>query len=62
MHINNSVSNYFLDALIYTEQMQNKLDILKTEERQLNDDLAVFDIKYIHSLEIGKLQEVINII
>lgn len=38
--------------------MQNKLEILKTEERQLNDDLAVFEIKYIHSVEIGKLQEV----
>jgi len=40
--------------------MQNKLEILKTEERQLNDDLAAFEIKYIHSVEIGKLQEVRN--
>jgi len=58
MCINNSVSNNFLDALKYTEQIQNKLEILKTEERKLNDDLAVFEIKYIHSVEIGKLQEV----
>lgn len=43
---------------MYTEQMQNELEILKTEERQLNDDLAVFEIKYIHSIEIVKLQEV----
>jgi len=60
MCINNSVSNIFLDALKYTEQIQNKLEILKTEEKQLNDDLAVFEIKYIHSVEIGKLQEVRN--
>jgi len=36
------------------------LELLKTEEKQLNDDLAVFEIKYIHSVEIGKLQEVRN--
>ncbi|CAI6360698.1 unnamed protein product [Macrosiphum euphorbiae] len=42
--------------------MQNKLEILKTEERQLNDDLAVFEIKYIHSVEIGKLQEEILVL
>lgn len=42
--------------------MQNKLTVLKTEEKQLNDDLAVFEINYIQSVEIGKLQEVINII
>lgn len=43
---------------MYTEQIQNKLEILKIEEKQLNDDLDVFEIKYIHSDEIGKLQEV----
>ncbi|XP_008181522.3 dynein heavy chain 2, axonemal [Acyrthosiphon pisum] len=42
--------------------MQNKLEILKTEEKQLNDDLAVFEIKYIHSVEIGKLQEEILVL
>jgi len=47
---------------MYIEQMQNKLTVLKTEEKQLNDDLAVFEINYIQSVEIGKLQEVINII
>jgi len=36
------------------------LEILKTEERQLNDDLAVFEIKFIHSTDIEKLQEVRN--
>jgi len=47
---------------MYTEQIQNKLEVLKTEEKQLKYDLAVFEIKYIHSVEIEKLQEVmINI-
>jgi len=32
---------------MYTEQMQNKLNELKTEEKQLNDDLALFEMKYI---------------
>lgn len=45
---------------MYTEQIQNKLEILKTEEKQLNDDLAVFEIQFIHSIEIKKLQEVRN--
>jgi len=45
---------------MYTEQIQNKLEILKTEERQLDDDLAVFEIQFIHSIEIEKLQEVRN--
>jgi len=62
VHINNTFQNYFLDALIYTEQMQNKLNVLKTEEKQLNDDLAVFEIKYIQSIEIDKLQKVMIII
>lgn len=45
---------------MYTEQIQNELEILKTEEIQLNNDLAVFEIKYIYSIEIVKLQEVRN--
>jgi hypothetical protein len=45
---------------MYTEQIQNKLEILKTEEKQLNDDLAVFEIQFTHSIEIEKLQEVRN--
>lgn len=49
---------WFLDALTYTEQIQNKLEILKSEEKQINDDLAIFEIKYIHSNELCKLQEV----
>lgn len=62
MRINNSFQIDFLDALRYIEQMQSKLNVLKTEEKQLNDDLAVFEIKYMQSVEIGKLQEVINMI
>ncbi|XP_060835340.1 dynein axonemal heavy chain 2-like [Rhopalosiphum padi] len=50
------------DALMYTEQIQNKLEILKTEEKQLNDDLAVFEIQFIHSIEIKKLQEEILVL
>lgn len=49
---------YLSDALNYIEQMQKKLEVLKTEEKQLNNDLAVFEIKYISSIELGKLQEV----
>jgi len=45
---------------MYTEQIQNKLELLKTEERQLNNDFAVFEIKFIHSTEIEKLEEVRN--
>lgn len=45
----------------YTEEIQNKLETLKTEENQLKDDFAVFETKYIYSTEIAKLQEVRNI-
>jgi hypothetical protein len=55
------IYNYFLDALTYTEQIQNKLELLKSEEKQINDDLAVFEIRYVHSNELGKLQEVSGI-
>lgn len=34
--------------------------MLKNEEKQLNDDLSIFKIKYIHSIEISKLLEVRN--
>lgn len=51
-------SSVFLDALDYSEQMQNKLEALKTEEKQLNDDIAMFGIEYIRLTEIEKLQNV----
>jgi len=54
--------NYVQDALNYIEQIQSKLAILKTEEKQLFDDLAVFEMKYIYSIEMSELQEVRNII
>jgi len=52
---------FILDALNYIERMQNTLSALQTEEKQLSDDLAVFGMEYVYSIETANLQEVRNI-
>lgn len=60
MQFSKQKKSNFLDALKYTEEMQNKSEVFKAEEKQLSNDLSIFEVVYTPSVELHKLQDVRN--
>ncbi|XP_050440794.1 dynein axonemal heavy chain 2-like [Adelges cooleyi] len=45
------------DALQYIDQLKTTVKIMKTEEKQLSNDLELFGLKYMHSKSLQKLEK-----